>query len=991
MRINKFGGLIAAASPYVIPAGGAVEQVNVMSLVPGQLTVRGGTKRLASGKDRYLELWGYSVGSGKTDSILGFTERGSIVQIDGVGSSSTTQTVKDATSFDSQHPVCFSQGRRGEVYIYQGYGKRGMVRSPAGNIRPVGLFPPTEKPAITLDKKVDYYVARIDIIEAGNGYRIPPTVSIGPSKGRQAKAISRINGGQVSEIEVTDGGSKYATTPIVKIIDPPDQPATGKGAEASIALQDGCARGDYKTGVVYWEVENAVSGGFAFYQCSGQKWKNGFIVPAQGGSGTGASMYLELTDYGKRYFGITQGSGTTSPEGVPGGCKVIPPPGEEQAQVDDLIQSFQVFDFGSGYKPGDNVWCHLKVANSLTWSSGNLVTNCSNYSQACPVVMKGYVWNSEGCPDAETCRQASPARSTPLQTTVKSGGYGYLIPPSFVTTDGEVIKTEINDQGSVVKLIVQNPFRKYLFPPELLDEDGDVGKALAMAIMRPVFRGKYQCYYRYVNDDVQKIDGGPIYSSLSPVTEIDAEDGASVLTWKPIDIPEGSNAIELWRSTSDQATTLFRVAKFGGKDPFGSWVDALSDKDLTDTERVGYERMPILLSDGSLNANRFGVAPTEFAVGVVFQDRTWLAVDTVGSRPNTLMYSEADEPEAIPEVNEIVLQTNLRDTDYITALIPYAGALIVAQSRHCHRLTYVNSPQNDATTSLVAYRGCLNQRCWDIYGGIAYLLDDNGFYSLDPQGSMEALSSGLDTMFRENTDSTLPKIDFSKRKWFFVRADTNQNVIRFHVSFKGDGGIFPSRQIVYSPEYKSAWIEEYPFSFSAGTQIRSGEGNVILVHGSDSGLHSLGVGLTDEGQPVNYSYKTGNFEFVTDGTSKTGGQQQSRQISVVYKPTTGDCRLNMSLFYNGGKKPRENVVRRDRGVGFIADDDVPAHYINLKLLAHQEAESNGVARAVLAGKTIEDFAGNDTHVALRFWGEQDEAGPVIIHSVDINGVSGGQE
>lgn len=42
IRISKWPGLVTAASPYILPAGGSVEQINAQSLIPGQLTVRGG-------------------------------------------------------------------------------------------------------------------------------------------------------------------------------------------------------------------------------------------------------------------------------------------------------------------------------------------------------------------------------------------------------------------------------------------------------------------------------------------------------------------------------------------------------------------------------------------------------------------------------------------------------------------------------------------------------------------------------------------------------------------------------------------------------------------------------------------------------------------------------------------------------------------------------------------------------------------------------------
>ena len=40
--IDKWTGLVTNASPYAIPSGAAVTQVNVQVIVPGQITVRPG-------------------------------------------------------------------------------------------------------------------------------------------------------------------------------------------------------------------------------------------------------------------------------------------------------------------------------------------------------------------------------------------------------------------------------------------------------------------------------------------------------------------------------------------------------------------------------------------------------------------------------------------------------------------------------------------------------------------------------------------------------------------------------------------------------------------------------------------------------------------------------------------------------------------------------------------------------------------------------------
>lgn len=40
--IDKWGGLVTNASPYAIPTGAAVTQVNLQAIIPGQVSVRPG-------------------------------------------------------------------------------------------------------------------------------------------------------------------------------------------------------------------------------------------------------------------------------------------------------------------------------------------------------------------------------------------------------------------------------------------------------------------------------------------------------------------------------------------------------------------------------------------------------------------------------------------------------------------------------------------------------------------------------------------------------------------------------------------------------------------------------------------------------------------------------------------------------------------------------------------------------------------------------------
>lgn len=639
------------------------------------------------------------------------------------------------------------------------------------------------------------------------------------------------------------------------------------------------------------------------------------------------------------------------------------------------------------------------------------------------------------------------------ETQIVEHGRGYPSPPTVTLTPTSVA-TACDPQNLVA---------------------GCYSAGKLQAIMRATFRGTYLCYYRYVDDSVPESEGGPLYSNLSPVTEVKAGDGLSSITWE-VPTPPPGLGVELWRTTGDQAIILYRIAKYDSSgnlvepkvtqaDP-AKFFDDLNDNEVLNANREGFAAMPITLPNGEINANRFTPPPDDYAVGVVFQDRFWMGVHAPSDpnakpQPNTLRFSEQDEPQAMPDVNEIIVQQNLRSADFITALVPYAGAMLVMQSRHCHRLTYVRQPVIDAGIFLFAYRGCLNQRCWDIYEGRCFSLDTSGVYSVDPQGKLDDLSVGIDDIFQE-------KIDWSKRQWFYLRAERSSNTLRVSVAFKGDEGQYPTRQLVYALDYKSWWVELYPQVLTAACDVRTKSGQNVLIYGAESGkIFRLNEGTTDHGEgfiesctvtgrgrgyrrppkvtvsggsgaviesainqdgevtgllikhngtgytsgvltiepappggvdatgsftassgevPVYYSMRSGNMEFTTDTQNDKAAAANNRQISVVYRPTEGHSTLNLQTFYNGASYARSNVVRRDRGVGFINSDEVPAATLDMVATSEQLSESHGVARALFSGRTLDDMDGSDRHIAVGLAGKQKD-GRVVVHSLDIHGVN----
>jgi hypothetical protein len=757
-----------------------------------------------------------------------------------------------------------------------------------------------------------------------------------------------------------------------------------------------------------------------------------------------------------------------------GGAEGDPPPGRptvEPSGIAYYIARIDITNNGSNYDTPPAV----SIENTGSTAAGAITRlreggvssiEMTNYGKGYPAPsVFPDVTLSSPKPGTNATASCAIAANAVVSVTIVTSGTRYTAPPrvTFLGGGGSGASAEARiEGGAVVELTLLSNGYGYTSAPVVSIEAQQSVLAEAFPVYRAHLRGKYQCYYRYVNEDIPEEEGGPLFSNLSPVKEVDCGDGAAQLDWSDLDASPDGHHIELWRTTSNQATTLFRVAKLSGDGAFGSTTDDLTDWEVMDPGREGFQAMPVLLPNGELNANRFGVPPNYYSSAVMFQDRLWLAVDTKGGNQNTIRFSEVDEPESMPDVNEILLQNNLRSSDHITALIPYAGALIVAQSRHCHRLTYVAQPLIDTSVYLLAYRGVLNQRCWDIFDGRIYAMDDQGVYSLDPQGNVESMTLGLYDIWQE-------KIDYSLSRWFTVRVDKRNSLLRVCVAVKEDGSTkFPSRMYVYSFDFKTWWEERYPEELTCATEVRLQNDSIALVYGtSDGELRTPGdneslddyasgaisavtitnpgrgykrpptitapdghgatfeCGLDSDGRitgiviktpgtqyangsltieapaegiqatatytandakrPVYWSFKSGALEFVTDSTDKRGGEAQTRHCSVVYAPTSGTTILNLQAYYNNAAYPRSNVVRRDRGTGFVHSDTVPAAVLDMKATAHQEAEASGVARALFNGNVLDDMTGNDRHVAIALSGKQQQS-KVVLHSLDVFGV-----
>lgn len=785
-----------------------------------------------------------------------------------------------SAGFSPSRPVSCAEGRRGQLIITQ-EGRAPAVWMGSGAAFAAGMPPPAAAPAISVSESVAYYIARTDVAKPGAVYYAPPVVSYSfnctadLAKFRPAKAKSYLESAALSEIVMEDGGKYYPCEPTAAL-----SPTHGSGASFAVSLDapavySGDPGNSAETGLsgflfvsdgppwpdeqalpddarpaeyAIWEyVDIPIAGNgiqrvngprrwfFVQNQCTGNSSRY-FLEYATdvevAGYTTGSGAVVRVFGSGHQYLGAScQCLGSVSsfcyfnfvPATGYGGAAAhkLGKDYDKDAEIYIAIPAASVYDTDRNQTvPYDYTAQDTKTVNALHWQKA--------------MVIRLYAGNDPRSPGGGV--------GWPIKDiSVSGGGSGYLVAPQVKivssTGFGAYATCEVNG-GAISSVTLENGGGGYKTKPEvkLL-----AGGAEAFAVARPHLRGVYQCYYRYT-DDTQSARGGPVPSNLSPVLELDAGEGAAFATWS-VAAPSYARAthVELWRSTSGQATTVYRVARLPiGDVPEGGFVDDLTDEELRDPDRPGYEALPILLPNGELNAMRF-VPPTADKSSVVwFQDRMWYGVG--GENANAVYYSEVDEPESVPGENEIVVQQNGRSHDVLRAMIPFGSTLFLAQERHLFSLSFSQIPVLDGQVSAAAYRGCLNQRCWQIHEGLAYVLDRYGLYRINQAGAVEDLSEPVRDQFEG-------KIDLRDARWSFVAVDFSTRTVRAFVSHKDDGADqYPTRALCCDVDSKAVWWEKYPQRITASTTALLSSGDMTSLYAGSGGAYVLDSGRLDLGR-----------------------------------------------------------------------------------------------------------------------------------------------
>jgi hypothetical protein len=854
-------------------------------------------------------------------------------------------------------------------------------------------------------------IIKIVVGTNGEGYTSRPGVTISGGGGTGASAVAAMAGTRVESIIVTNAGTGYTGNPAVAF-----SGGGGTGAAATAYAHTGPLRPmcffKGRFGEVYgvdgmgrgirWAGGTATAAPIGLQKpvigpavtASTANSTTRYVSAIQmvdAGAGYSATPNVVLTGgtpavvasaravvvngrvSAVRLIGVGAGYQSTPLVSFSGG---IGSGGTFDVGVSGRVSEFIVTNAGTGYTVAPAVT--VNTSNGLTGFIGRVIVESDGTVSGVQIVNAG-----TGATTTPTFAITAPTGSTAAveaqmlysvhSLTVANSGQGYFTPPIITirpqpqdvfAVAGEA-ECAINAAGQIAAATVVRE-GQFSFPPTAFIEDSS---ARAQASLANPLRGKYRCAIRYIDNTDPSLNG-PLASSISETVEVDAGNSASNLVWTlshPA-VDDRAHAVELWRTSGDQSALLFRVATILRTDPnwSGTYTDTLTDLELTEPTRKGYGLMPITLPSGQINARRFAVPPGEFAVAVMFQDRAWYALDTTGRHPNSLYYSEVDEPESVPLANELVVQENTDTPDKIVALVPLSSSLLVVQSSHIYKLMYVAQPVIDASIMLAAHRGVLNHRCWAIMAGVAFLVDSVGMYAFDG-GSEQSISTPVDNFWRDRI------IDFSQSDKFHVTADHLSRTVRFFYCKSGDTQ--PVRALCYCAATQAWWEESYPAAVTANAPLYL-QGQKRIALGGGDGVWRKEGGSLDDSAPVAYELRTGNLA-LTDGPD--------RSIDVVYSPTAADSPLTLGLHYNDSATPRPNAVSADRGCGFTVTAGGGA-VLNMKRSRSPLGDATGRARAYYAGRKDDRSAGADQHLAVAFAGTQAGTDRVTLTAVRVQGV-----
>lgn len=416
------------------------------------------------------------------------------------------------------------------------------------------------------------------------------------------------------------------------------------------------------------------------------------------------------------------------------------------------------------------------------------------------------------------------------------------------------------------------------------------------------------------------------------------------------------------------------------------------------------------------------------------------------SKRRQVMFSEPDEPESVPSVNVFTIQESTGDNDDIIGAMPLNNTLFFLGKRSKYAFNYSVKPTIDGSVRYVEDRGVFNHYCWALHENVAYMLDDSGPYAFS--GSSQPIGSKIHDLFRKDgdgdkidftkSDKFHVAVDRAKtRVYYFVsfvgdsetiptralvyniRRQTwdiyhypqkisSTSVIQIngesrlalgaenssvHLADSGTTDIVTSETIGTASSSSSTTLVDSAASFASSVVGASvyiyegtGKGQRRTITARTSTQLTVAAWTTNPDTTSKYvvgavvwSWKSTAFEIPSaEGRGK-------REISMKFKPTTGDSRVDVRFYYNNSTSPMTNGMSQKLGDAVeIQESNQEDAVIFLKATRNDLENASGHEKFRFDGQ-YSSIAHGDHRVSVEMRGfAGDDAQE--IQSINIEGV-----
>lgn len=171
-------------------------------------------------------------------------------------------------------------------------------------------------------------------------------------------------------------------------------------------------------------------------------------------------------------------------------------------------------------------------------------------------------------------------------------------------------------------------------------------------------------------------------------------------------------------------------------------------------------------------------------------------------RLGTTFYSDVGLPEAFPPLNAFPIQFD-PEAGEETAAMPLSSFLFFFYEYRCWRMSTQFDPVKDGYVFRSHNRGCVNQRCWVIADGTAYVMDRGGIYSMG-LNNMDPVSTAISDIFAGFSPYS---INWLARDQFHAQHSPQEEIVRWFVALAGHD--VPHHAIALAYRTGSVSIESY--------------------------------------------------------------------------------------------------------------------------------------------------------------------------------------